>query len=109
MRRSANLSSSSSNPQVDAKDAQSAAGGNEDRILSPTRRLTGSRRSRPISGDFDYDSINHPLPKAPQGRKGNNVSLLSISLYLVMTPEKRKEIPRVLPPRAEGQLKAIRI
>lgn len=92
MRRSMNLSSSSSNPQVNAKDAQSAAGESEGGTLSPTRRLTGLRsRSRPISGEFDYDSINHPLPKTPQGRKGNNVSLLNIPLYLVMISQKRKE------------------
>ena len=75
MRRSRDLSSSSSNSQEDANAQHSTANGNEERTLSPTRRLTGSRRSMQISGDVDYDSINQPLAKSPRPKKGSSVSI----------------------------------
>ena len=81
MRRSRDLSSSSSNSQEDANTEYS--NGNEERTLSPTRRLTGSRRSMQISGDVNYDSINQPLAKSPRPKKGSSVSTYQCYFGLV--------------------------
>ena len=80
MRQSRNLSGgNSATGQTGHRHANgSAASADEENIPSPLRRASGKRRSRPFSGEFDYDAINHPLPKSPVSKKeGGIVSHMS--------------------------------
>ena len=82
MRRSRNLSGSHSDAR-DSEHAQSNANGREDNMPTPLRIASGKRKPRPLSGEIDYDSINHPLPKSPRAKGGSLVSLF-IQVHLLM-------------------------
>eukprot|EP00795_Rhopilema_esculentum_P002232 gene2232-17838_t len=76
MRQSRNLSGlNSATGQAGHRHANgSAASADEENIPSPLRRASGKRRSRPFSGEFDYDAINHPLPKSPVSKKEGGIT-----------------------------------
>lgn len=84
MRRSRNSSGSTSDAQIDSEHAQLSANGSEENLPAPLRRISGKRKPRPISGEIDYEAINHPISKSPRSKRGSQVSSLLDKYHVFM-------------------------